>query len=252
MRPSGPRPKSLGNLACNESRFPLGTPPLSRRSYHLIQQSPIVAVIGVLGADVRASESTSALSMLSLATGGGATLRAIANFGEQVRGADSNCIGGNRRHCHWNLHCFGLRGERAWLTETLAISPPMCTPAVHGGFALQQESYEQKYPRSKDDPALWEIWVQVWFFYSDVKTHTLTGKRALNDERRAFIERCILFLKSNAEFEWPRQKFRPWYGILRLLGFGRTLKRREEAEMSIGDKDVWPFLKKAHTRSAHQ
>jgi hypothetical protein len=119
--------------------------------------------------------------------------------------------------------------------------------------SLSNQEYEKKYPRSKDDPALWEIYVQVWFFYSDVKTHKLTGKHAPNEEQRAFLERCILFLKSNNEFQWPRQKLRPWYGILRLLGFGRTLKRQEEAEMSIGDKDVWPFLKKGqYEQMAHQ
>ena len=119
--------------------------------------------------------------------------------------------------------------------------------------SLSNQEYEKKYPRSKDDPALWEIYVQVWFFYSDVKKHKLTGKHAPNEEQRAFLERCILFLESANEFEWPRQKFRPWYGILRLLGFGRTLKRQEEAEMSIGDKDVWPFLKKAqYEQMAHQ
>jgi hypothetical protein len=111
--------------------------------------------------------------------------------------------------------------------------------------SISNEEYERRYPKSKDDPALWEIYVQVWFFYSDVKAHTLTGKHALDQERRAFLERCILFLKSDIEFQWPRQKFRPWYGILRLLGFGRILKRREEEEMSIGDKEVWPFLKQA-------
>lgn len=111
--------------------------------------------------------------------------------------------------------------------------------------SISNEEYERRYPRSKDDPALWEIYIQVWLFYSDIKKHKLTGKHELNEERRAFVERCILFLKSNAEFKWPRQKFRPWYGILRLLGLGRTLKRREEQEMNIGDKEVWPFLKKA-------
>jgi hypothetical protein len=116
--------------------------------------------------------------------------------------------------------------------------------------SLSNEEYERRYPRSKDDPALWEIWVQVWFFYSDLKTHKLSGKHELNAERRAFVERCILFLEGNAEFEWPRQKFRPWYGILRLLGFGRTLKRQEEQEMAIGDKDVWPFLKRAEYEEA--
>jgi hypothetical protein len=119
--------------------------------------------------------------------------------------------------------------------------------------SISNKEYEQKYPRSKDDPALREIWIQVWFFYSDVKTHNLTEKHSLNDECHAFIERCILFLKSNAEFEWPRQKFRPWHGILRLLGFGGAIKRREEEQMNIGDKDVWPFLKRAqYEQMGHQ
>src|SRR5258708_2804900 len=59
--------------------------------------------------------------------------------------------------------------------------------------SISNEEYERKYPRSKDDPALWEIYIQVWFFYSDIKTHKLTGKHELNEERLAFVERCILF-----------------------------------------------------------
>ena len=119
--------------------------------------------------------------------------------------------------------------------------------------SISNEEYERRYPKSKDDPALWEIFVQVWFFYSDLKTHALSDKHALNDEQRALLNRCILFLKSDNEFQWPRQKFRPWHGILRLIGFGRTLKRREEQEMSIGDKEVWPFLKKSqYEQMAHQ
>lgn len=115
--------------------------------------------------------------------------------------------------------------------------------------SISNDDYERRYPKSKGDPALWEIYVQVWFFYSDLKTHALTSKYALNPERRAFIERCILFLRSDVEFEWPRQKFRPWYGILWLLGFRRILKRWEEEELGIGDKEVWPFLKKAQCES---
>lgn len=120
--------------------------------------------------------------------------------------------------------------------------------------SISNEDYERRYPRSKDDPALGEIWAQVWFFYSDLKTHKLISKHALTDEGRAFIERCVLFLKSDAEFEWPRQKIRLWYGILWLVGLGRTVRRWREEEMnSIGDKDVWPFLKKAqYEQMAHQ
>jgi hypothetical protein len=116
--------------------------------------------------------------------------------------------------------------------------------------SISNVEYERRYPRSKDDLALWEIHFQVWFFYSDIRTHKLTGKYALNVEGRAFLERCIVFLKSNAQFEWPRQKFRPWRVILRVLGLGRTVKRWEQQEMSIGDQDVWPFINKADYEEA--
>lgn len=112
------------------------------------------------------------------------------------------------------------------------------------------DEYERRYPTSRNDPALWEIYVQVWFSYSDLKTHTLTGKYALSDTRRAFVERCILFMESDFDFRWPCQRFRPWYGVLRLLGFRATLRRREEEEMSVGDIEVWPFLRKAEYEGA--
>jgi hypothetical protein len=111
--------------------------------------------------------------------------------------------------------------------------------------SISNKEYERRFPRSKGDPALWAIYSQVWFCYSDILEHTLTGKHALNDERRAVMERCLLFLKSDLEYQWPLPKIRLRYGILRLLGFGWLLKRRQEVEMGIGDMDVWPFLKRA-------
>ena len=108
--------------------------------------------------------------------------------------------------------------------------------------SISNKEYERRYPKSKSDPALWEIYVQIWFFYSDMSKHTLTGKHALNAERRAFLKRCLLFLKSDFEFQWPRQKFRPWYGILRFLGLGR--------EMTSGDIAVWPFFNAAQHEEA--
>ena len=102
--------------------------------------------------------------------------------------------------------------------------------------SITNEEYEEKYPRSENDPALREIYLQVWFFYSDIKKHKLIGKNSLNDEQSKLVERCILFLKSDLEFEWRPQKLRPLQGILRLFGF-----ERETEEMDTGDKDVWPF-----------
>ncbi len=109
---------------------------------------------------------------------------------------------------------------------------------------ISNREYERRYPRSKDDHALWEIYVQMWFLYSDLKEHTLTGEYALKEESRSFLDRCILFLKSDLDFQWPRQKFRPWYGLFRIIGLGRFIDRLERKEMNIGDVDVWPFLKK--------
>lgn len=70
--------------------------------------------------------------------------------------------------------------------------------------SISNEEYETRYPRSDNDPALWEIYFQIWFLYSDIKEHKLTDKHTLNVEQSAFVERCILFLRSDAEFEWPR------------------------------------------------
>lgn len=115
---------------------------------------------------------------------------------------------------------------------------------------ISNDEYEQRFPRNKDDPALWAVHEQIWLSYSDLKEHTLTGKHALTDEARAVFQRCILFLRSDLEFQWPPPKIRLWYGILRLLGFGWLLKRREAQEMSVGEVDAWPFLRKAQYEEA--
>jgi hypothetical protein len=116
---------------------------------------------------------------------------------------------------------------------------------------LTNKEYEDRYPNSTVDPALREVRLQVWFLYSDVKTHTLTGKHGLSDENRIFVQRCILFLKSDCEFQWPRQRLRLWYPILCLLGFGRVLKRRDgEAYKRCGDEAFWPFTNKAQYEQA--
>jgi hypothetical protein len=110
--------------------------------------------------------------------------------------------------------------------------------------AISNDEFAQKFPRNQDDPALRAIYSEMWFFYSDTFEHRLSGKYALNEEQRANFERCLLFLRSNLEFQWPRPAYRLRYGIIRLLGFGRLLKRREKREMSVGDLEVWPFLRK--------
>lgn len=115
---------------------------------------------------------------------------------------------------------------------------------------ITNDEHERKFPRNKQDTALWAIYVQSWFSYSDLSEHTLTGKYALNDEGLALFERCLLFLKTDLEFQWPVPKIGLRYVLIRLLGFGWLLKRRDQQEMSIGDVEVWPFLRKTDYEEA--
>lgn len=107
---------------------------------------------------------------------------------------------------------------------------------------ISNREYERRFPRSEHDAALWSIYSQVWFYYSDTLEHTLAGKHALTDEGRAFIERCLLFLKSDLEFKWPPSKLHIWYPFFRLIGLARIVNRKIEKEMTAGDTRVWPFL----------
>jgi hypothetical protein len=116
--------------------------------------------------------------------------------------------------------------------------------------SISNREYERRYPKSKTDPALWEIYKQIWVLYSDLKEHVLPGKQGLKDETCSFLERCILFLKTDIDFKWPRERIRPWHTLLRIAGFGRQVNRREAQEMEVGDVEVWPFLNRAEYRSA--
>jgi hypothetical protein len=119
--------------------------------------------------------------------------------------------------------------------------------------SISNWEYERRFPRNKDDPALWGIYSHIWYFYSDTSEHTLTGKHALTDEGRGFIERSLLFLKGDLEFQWPAAKLVVWYPLLRFVGLGWIVNRRLVKEMSVGDVDVWPFLKKGHyEKMSHQ
>jgi hypothetical protein len=120
--------------------------------------------------------------------------------------------------------------------------------------SISNDEYERKFPTNKQDPALRPVYLHMWFCYSDLFEHTLTGKHALNDEGIAFFERCILFLNADLEFHWPLPELSLRYAIIRLLGLGWVLKRREEKheiEMrALGEVEVWPFLRKTDYEEA--
>jgi hypothetical protein len=73
---------------------------------------------------------------------------------------------------------------------------------------ISNYKYDHGFPRSKSDPALRSVWANLWFYYSDIREHTLTGKDALTPGVRALYERSLLFLKSDLEFQWPPPEFK--------------------------------------------
>ncbi len=94
----------------------------------------------------------------------------------------------------------------------------------------------------------------VWLTYSDIPKFRAVGVRRVDEGTRTTYERCILFLDSELEYEWPgwNPKGRPWFLWLRnWLSSGRAMREFCEAEAAedqewrnAGDVEVWPFIRR--------
>jgi hypothetical protein len=83
----------------------------------------------------------------------------------------------------------------------------------------------------------------------------LSGPDALDAPGQALFERCLLFLESEREYEWPQDRFDRTWGtipVIHVLTLGLTwvftrwkIERNQrflDNLRSSGDLDVWPFL----------
>ncbi len=100
-----------------------------------------------------------------------------------------------------------------------------------------------KFPKNTD-PAIRAIFIFAWGQFSDLRAHRLTGRHALTPERRSVLDRCVLFLRTDQEFEWPLPKPSLTRGLLETIGLGRRFRVAEEEYKSKGDFEVWPFFRK--------
>ena len=106
------------------------------------------------------------------------------------------------------------------------------------------------------DRALKAVETMLWRSYSDLDEHTLAEEgHELTSEVRDIFDRCILFLRSDLEYQWPEDNF---IGIRGLGSFGRIFtlglsvfldrarerreKRRLVALRVVGENAVWPFF----------
>lgn len=110
--------------------------------------------------------------------------------------------------------------------------------------SITNDEFEDEFPRDQRDPVLVTIRHCVWGHYSDLSRHKLTGKYAPTPEAKALLERCLLFLKSNLEFEWPVPGLGFFMGLLSIFTLGWVARRREKKYARLGDYDVWPFLRR--------
>ena len=124
-------------------------------------------------------------------------------------------------------------------------------------FELTNDEYEDLYYDMGDkttsgDPAVLEIFHQVWGLYDDRYTHKLCGKYKPTNEDLEFVQRCILFLNSHEPFLW-RSAFRVGFCqsvvflflnlLIHTTGLFQRLKYKihYNAFGMDGCLDVWPF-----------
>jgi len=114
---------------------------------------------------------------------------------------------------------------------------------------ITNDDLTNAYPcREKSDRAIPAIYDRLWGFWDDIDTHKLTGKYELTPEEKALFERCIAFLNSDLEYEWPLLEWRSLsQAFLRLTGLSRIADRRgeewTERVRGIGKWEVWPFIR---------
>ncbi|SRR6266496_5862156 len=96
-----------------------------------------------------------------------------------------------------------------------------------------------------------------WGLYDDTRNHKLIKSDALNEEALKIIARCILFLHSDREYEWPyfdlnsplvRFSLKDLIFTILTLGHHYCDKREEQIIsfyewQKLGNYDVWPFFR---------
>lgn len=113
---------------------------------------------------------------------------------------------------------------------------------------ITNDEFENRAPLSSKDPAMFEIWwLAAWPLYDDFKEHTLTEEHSVSDEERREIAKCVLFLKTDQEYQWPRHSTlkQLLMDLKWLVSFGLagTYSSKELLDATAGDLEVWPFIR---------
>jgi len=108
---------------------------------------------------------------------------------------------------------------------------------------ITNDEFMSSFPRGSD-LALLAVLDFAWRQFSDLRVHTLTGRDSPTPERQAMLERCLLFLSTDLEFEWPSPRHSIGRQLLQVLTLGRCFRLSAEEYKSKGEFEVWPFLRR--------
>jgi hypothetical protein len=117
------------------------------------------------------------------------------------------------------------------------------------------EQYYRAKEAKLDDPIIVPMLELCWGLYDDTRRHKLIGSDKLPNESLKIIARCILFLQSDKEYEWPYFDTKFNFSVLEFitalltLGHNFRIKKRDQKESyeefkKVGEYDFWPFFRK--------
>ena len=130
---------------------------------------------------------------------------------------------------------------------------------VSYGWTPENYYRSEKAKSDNDDPIIKPILELCWGLYDDTRNHKLVSRDELSTEALKIIARCILFLHSEKEYEWPYfntnnplLRFSLKDLILSILTLGHHYRNKREEHIisfyewqKLGEYDVWPFFRKS-------
>jgi hypothetical protein len=117
---------------------------------------------------------------------------------------------------------------------------------------ITNDQLQDNVPESSDC-SIWEIfWNALWGLYDDFHEHRMTGRYYIPNDSRSDLARCILFLKSDLEYEWTPYPPEPkaLSMLVSLVTFGLANRIMARHWRRQGDHTLWPFKRAEDYRVA--
>lgn len=120
--------------------------------------------------------------------------------------------------------------------------------------------FEDRIGTGPEDRAIRELDSFAWMFYDDFIEHKLRGRHRLSKTQRQVFARCVLFLRSDLEYEYPynaracwAHQRTDWFGLRSLFRYLIDLIRGnivDNDRTELIDDRIWPFFHRSDYNEA--